>query len=153
MEKIHILYVDDELHNLNTFKANFRTEYEIYICQSAAEALELLKEKTVEIIITDQRMPGMTGVEFLESIVSTYPDPIKVIATGYADIEVVINAINKGRINYFISKPWNSEEIRSHIEKMHEVYTLKRENKVLIKKLLEVNARIEALLIERSSAN
>lgn len=151
MEKIRILYVDDELHNLNTFKANFRTDYEIYICQSAVEGLEILKQKSIEIIITDQRMPGMTGVEFLEAIVNTYPDAIKVIATGYADIEVVINAINKGRINYFISKPWNSEEIRSHIEKMHEVYTLKRENKVLIQKLLEVNSKIEALLLERAA--
>lgn len=148
-EKIRILYIDDEIHNLTTFKANFRTDYEIYTCPCAMDGFKVLEEKDIEIIITDQRMPVMTGVEFLESIVDQYPDVIKIIATGYTDIEVVINAINKGRVNYFIFKPWNLDELKAHIQKMYEVYSLKKENKELIAKLLDVNTRIEEMLKEK----
>ena len=90
-DKISVLYVDDESHNLNSFKASFRREFTVYIAQSAAEATQILKQDNdIQIIISDQRMPGITGVEFLESTIEAYPDAIRILLTGYADINAVI---------------------------------------------------------------
>ena len=106
-DKITILYVDDELNNLVSFKAVFRIKYNIYTAISGEEAISILKNKAVHIIITDQRMPNMTGVEFLESIIEEHPDPIRILLTGYADMNAVIDAINKGKIFHYLTKPWN----------------------------------------------
>src|SRR5690349_20899166 len=107
-DKIGILYVDDEVNNLTAFKATFRSSYNIFTAQSAEEGIKLLEEKIdqIQLIITDQRMPGMTGVEFLASIVEKYPEPIRILLTGYSDIHAVVDAVNKGQIYYYISKPW-----------------------------------------------
>lgn len=149
-EKIRILYIDDEIHNLNTFKANFRRDYEIFACESCEKGREILKEKDIEMIITDQRMPVVTGVQFLESIVTEYPDPVRIILTGYSDLELVIDSINKGRVHYYLTKPWEAEELRLYIEKAYEFYSLKKRNKKLIEDLKEVNFKIEAMLRKTS---
>ena len=125
LKKITILYIDDELNNLIAFKAVFRIKYNILTAISADDALKILKENPVEIIITDQRMPKMTGVEFLESILADYPDPIRILLTGYADMNAVIDAVNKGKIFHYLSKPWNEEELDLTIAKAYEVYRKK----------------------------
>src|SRR5690349_10065454 len=97
-KKINILYVDDEENNLISFKATFRIKYNIMTAISGEEAKMILASKPVDIIITDQRMPNMTGVEFLESIIGEYPEPMRILLTGYADMNAVVDAINKGKI-------------------------------------------------------
>src|SRR6476620_9130642 len=97
-KKIDILYVDDEENNLISFKATFRLKYNIMIAVSADAAMKILESKPVEIIITDQRMPNMTGIEFLEKVIEKYPDPVRILLTGYADMNAVIDAVNKGKI-------------------------------------------------------
>ena len=149
MEKIKILYVDDEVNNLTSFKAIFRKVYDIFIAESAVEAKKILETTGVHIIITDQRMPGITGVEFLESILLQYPDPMRILLTGYADIEAVINAINKGQVYRYIAKPWNEDELRSVIESAYEVYSLREENKDLTAKLLKANEQLEFMLRQK----
>ncbi|HUH32804.1 MAG TPA: response regulator, partial [Daejeonella sp.] len=116
-KKINLLYVDDEENNLMSFKATFRLKYNVMIALSAAEAMKVLEKKPVEIIITDQRMPGMTGIEFLEKVQEKYPDPIRILLTGYADMNAVIDAVNKGKIYHYLSKPWNEEVLDSTIKK------------------------------------
>ena len=128
-DKITILYVDDELNNLVSFKAVFRIKYNIYTAISGEEAISILKNKAVHIIITDQRMPNMTGVEFLESIIEEHPDPIRILLTGYADMNAVIDAINKGKIFHYLTKPWNEEELDIAITRAYEVYKQKMEEK------------------------
>lgn len=148
-QHIHILYIDDEVHNLNAFKASFRRLYTVYTALSAAEAEQVLAEQEIQIIISDQRMPKMTGIEFFESILDRYPEPIRILLTGYADINAVIDAINKGQVYKYFSKPWNEEDLRHNIDKAYEVYALRRENKELTAKLLDVNEKLEFLLRQK----
>lgn len=103
MDKISILYVDYELNNLVSFKAVFRIKYKVHTAISGEEAINILRTNEVNIIITDQRMPQITGVEFLETIIGEFPDPIRILLTGYADMNAVIDAINKGKIFHYLT--------------------------------------------------
>jgi len=150
MEKeLNILYVDDEVNNLVTFKANFRSYYNIFTADSATQGKQILKDNKIQIIITDQRMPGITGVEFLESILPEYPDPIRILLTGYADIETVIEAINKGQVYRYIMKPFNEPDLKITIDNAFELYFLREENKQLLKQLLIVNEQLEFMLRQK----
>ena len=147
--KISLLYVDDEINNLNAFKASLRRDYNILTAESGEEALEVLKENKVHIIITDQRMPKMTGIELLEKVLQLYPDPIRILLTGYADIQAVIDAINKGQVYKYITKPWDEQELRLSIKNSYEVYRLREENKELTSQLLRANEQLEFLLRQK----
>src|SRR4051812_32822571 len=96
-DKYHVLYVDDEEHNLISFKAAFRQFYHIHTAISAREGIKILREHPIHVIVTDQRMPEMTGVQFLEAIIPEYPDAIRMVLTGFSDVEAIIKAINSGR--------------------------------------------------------
>lgn len=148
-QQVNILYVDDEIHNLNAFKAAFRRNFNVLTAASAIEALEILKSNPIHLIVTDQRMPVMTGIEFLESIIEKYPDPIRILLTGYADISAVIDAINKGQVYLYITKPWQEDELRVNLEKAFEVYALRRENKRLHEQLIIVNEQLEFMLRQK----
>ncbi|MEZ2446187.1 response regulator [Chitinophaga sp. RCC_12] len=148
-QHIHILYIDDEIHNLNAFKASFRRLYNVVTANSAEDAEKLLAEQEFHIIISDQRMPKTTGIEFFESILEKYPEPIRMLLTGYADINAVVDAINKGQVYKYFSKPWNEEELKHNIEKAYEVYALRKENKELTAKLLDVNQKLEFLVRQK----
>lgn len=133
--KYHILYVDDEEDNLLVFKSSFRKYYDITTAQSASEALQILENQTVELVVSDQRMPGMTGVELFEHIRKRYPEIIRVILTGYSDLQAVIDAINKGKVYYFATKPWSPEELKIILDNSLESHTLKQ----LSRRLMEEN--------------
>lgn len=148
-EKISILYVDDEMNNLISFKAVFRIKYNILTAISGEEAIKILRNNTVNIIITDQRMPQMTGVEFLESILNEYPDPIRILLTGYADMNAVIDAVNKGKIFHYLSKPWNEEELDMTILRAYDVYTQKMNEREVTNKLSLSNDQLEFLLRQK----
>jgi response regulator RpfG family c-di-GMP phosphodiesterase len=145
-KKINLLYVDDEENNLMSFKATFRLKYNVMIALSAAEAMKMLEKKPVEIIITDQRMPHMTGIEFLETVLEKYPDPIRILLTGYADMNAVIDAVNKGKIYHYLSKPWNEEVLDDTIHKAYEAYRKDQEIKTMNGKLATSNEQLEFLL-------
>jgi len=148
-EKISILYVDDELNNLVSFKAVFRIKYNVFTAISGEEAIKILRNKLINIIITDQRMPQMTGVEFLESILEEFPDPIRILLTGYADMNAVIDAINKGKIFHYLTKPWNEEELELAINRAFEVYQQKMDEKEMNYKLSLSNEQLEFLLRQK----
>jgi len=131
---------------LNSFKAGFRRLFNVFTAESASEGLKVIETEDIHVIITDQRMPVMTGIEFLESIIPKYPDPIRILLTGYADINAVIDAINKGQVYRYIQKPWMDEDLRINIEKAFEIYMLRKENRELTEKLLVVNEQLEFLL-------
>jgi response regulator RpfG family c-di-GMP phosphodiesterase len=145
-EKIKILYVDDEQNNLQAFKATFRRDYEIFLAMSADEGRKILKSEDVHIIITDQRMPEETGVDFLSSIIPINPDPIRILLTGYTDIQAVIDAINKGQIYHYLTKPWEEEYMRNVIQNAYEVYQLRLENRQLTSDLHDINSQLEFVL-------
>lgn len=142
MIKTKVLYVDDEKSNLVSFKASFRQEFDVLTANSAAEGLEMLEnELDTHVVIADQRMPEMTGVQFLAEIRPRYPDIVRILLTGYSDIEAVIGAINKGQVYRYINKPWDYENIRIALRNAREIYDTKKE-------LKEKNRRLEKALKE-----
>jgi response regulator RpfG family c-di-GMP phosphodiesterase len=147
--KITILYVDDEENNLFSFKATFRIKYQVLTALSGNEALKILESKQVHIIITDQRMPEMTGVEFLEKVIEKFPDPMRVLLTGYADMGAVVDAVNKGKIFHYITKPWNEEELDLTINRAYEKYLEKTQLKDMNEKLAGSNDQLEFLLRQK----
>ncbi len=148
--KIKILYVDDEENNLFSFKATFRLKYQVFTAISGMDAVAILeKHPDIAVIITDQRMPNMTGVEFLESILEKHPNPMRVLLTGYADINAVIEAVNKGKIFHYLSKPWNEEELDFTIQRAFDIYNQILNDKELSEKLLRSNDQLEFLLRQK----
>ena len=122
-QKLKVLYVDDEVNNLVGFKASFRTSYDILIAQNNEEALEQLrKHPDIRVIFSDQRMPDKTGVEFFEQIRGPYPKPIRILITGYTDVEAVINAINLGNVFRYVKKPWVEADIETAINEANKFY-------------------------------
>jgi len=131
---IRVLYVDDEVHNLTTFKANFRRHFDVYTAQSAEEGKQILKEREIHILITDQKMPGLSGVQFLESIISEYPFAIRMILTGHTDMETVIEAINKGQIYRYLTKPFDDVELKAIIENAYDLYQFRKRDEDTLKR-------------------
>ena len=147
--KISVLYVDDEENNLISFKATFRLKYKIYTALSGIEAMRIVEQHAVDIIITDQRMPQMTGVELLEEIIKINPDPMRILLTGYADMSAVIDAINKGKIFHYLSKPWSEEELDDTIQRAYEVFAERKKIKESFSKLELTNEQLEFLLRQK----
>jgi response regulator RpfG family c-di-GMP phosphodiesterase len=148
-KKIKILYVDDEENNLVSFKATFRTKFNTDVAISGNEALEILAAKQIHVIITDQRMPEMTGVQFLEKVIESYPDSMRILLTGYADMEAVIDAVNKGKIFHYLTKPWNEEELDNAINRAYDKYIENLELHEMNEKLNTSNNQLEFLLRQR----
>lgn len=120
-----ILYVDDEADNLLTFRSVFRRFYTVFTANGAAEGLALLQEQAIDLVISDHRMPGISGVAFLEQVKATYPHIIRMIVTGYSDVDAVVDAINKGQVYYYITKPWKMAELKVILDNALETYALK----------------------------
>lgn len=116
-KKYIILYVDDERSNLRVFKSTFRREFTILLAESAREAVELLRQNKVDLLITDQMMPEMTGVELLRQIKELYPDipPNRVMLSGYAQPDDIDRAFEEYRLFKFISKPWDEGQLKDLI--------------------------------------
>lgn len=148
-KKIAILYVDDEENNLLAFKATFRIKHQVLTALSGDEALKILENNHIDIIITDQRMPEMTGVEFLEKVLEKYPDPMRILLTGYADMNAVVEAVNKGKIFHYVTKPWNEEELDLTINKAYAKYLEKVQLKEMNEKLEGSNDQLEFLLRQK----
>jgi len=138
-----ILYIDDEEENLESFSIALWMDYDISTAPDTKSARKILKEKPIKIVITDQRMPNETGLEFVHSIVGEYPDLIYMVLTGYTDIEVVIDAINRGNIYRFMTKPWDLQEMKQSIENAIETYNLRKKNKDLLDELKYKNEELK----------
>lgn len=148
-KKINILFIDDEENNLISFKAVFRLKYQIQVAIDAATAMKILDTEPVEIIITDQRMPNMTGTEFLEKVLEKYPEAMRILLTGYSDVSALIEGVNKGKIFHYLTKPWNEEELDATIKRAYEVYSAKQELKETNDKLETSNGQLEFLLRQK----
>ena len=147
-KKASVLYVDDEYNNLMSFKAAFRRDFNIYLANSAYEGMKVMAAEKIDIVIADQRMPEMTGVEFLEFVKDRYVEPIRMLLTGFADLEAVIAAINKGQVYRYLTKPWNENDLRLTILQAYEIYCLKAENQRLIEDLKTANERLNEAMKE-----
>jgi Nif-specific regulatory protein len=132
-----ILVVDDEQDNLDAFRFNFRKTFDILTASGGAEALQILDGKEVAVVVTDQRMPKMTGVELLREVRSRQPDAVGIILTAFTDVDVLVEAINLGQVYRYITKPWDAKEVRGVLQYAIERYHLTCENKRLMAQLAE----------------
>lgn len=121
-----ILIVDDEPANLRVLERLFRDYYEVLVANSGADALELLTRHDVAVLITDQRMPEMTGIELLKQTVSLRPRMVRIILTGYTDVEAMVEAINCGHVYRYVTKPWNNDELRLTVKRALEHFEMNK---------------------------
>src|SRR5207253_597332 len=108
-----VLLVDDEPEILFSLRGLLRREFEIHTAASGAEALDVLRQHTVHVLMTDQRMPSMTGVELLRQAREICPEAIRIMFTGYADLRAVVDAVNQGQIYRYLTKPWDPDELET----------------------------------------
>lgn len=146
---INVLYVDDEENNLISFKASFRRYFTIYTAISADDAKIILAQNDIHVLISDQRMPGTLGTELLEVALKNNPDQIRILLTGFADMDAIKDAINKGQIYHYLQKPWNDAELKETIENAYKIYHLKKEQQELNEKLLLNNEQLEFMLRQK----
>ena len=153
MKKAHknILYIDDEENNIIVFKNAFFRHYNIYTALSGEEGLDILNNETIHLLITDQKMPGMTGVDVLEKAVQSHPDTIRMILTAYSDIEVIIKAVNTCGIYQYLLKPWDSRELKIIIDNALERHRLEQQNKQLVADLQAANEQLEEKVKQRTA--
>ena len=156
--KYQVLCVDDEQNILRAIKrALFSLDVDLTLADSGEKALAVMKEKPIHVVISDMKMPGMTGAELLEQVAAHYPDTFRVVLTGFADIDATIKAVNQGRIHRYLQKPWDNQELINTIEEGLERIKLKDENARLQKltklqnaKLKEVNNSLEQVVQKRT---
>jgi len=137
-----LLIVDDEVDVLESLRHQFHRAYRVLTASTGKAAIELLGQNEVHLILSDQRMPGMSGDVFLSQARRLQPDAIRMLFTGYADIQAVINAVNEGHIFRYILKPWDTNELEGIIREAAQKYDLLTERKELIAELQEANARL-----------
>ena len=145
-----ILYVEEAAQNLVLFKTAFSQDYHIYTATSCQAGLEIMKQKTIQLVITDQRMPDMSGIEFLEKILILHPDCMRMVMIEISDKDAIIEAINRGNIFRYVAKPWNSEDLKLSIDSAMEVYNLKIQNRNLINYLEDAKLNLEQKVMERT---
>ena len=114
---MRILFVDDEERILNALRALFRNEYHVFTADNGAAALELVKRYAIQVVVSDQRMPGMTGVELLRQVRKAAPQTVRLLLTGYSDLAALVGSINEGEVFRFVKKPWDNDEIRAMVAK------------------------------------
>ena len=145
MIKPNVLYVDDMQANLILFQATFELDYNIFLAESGMKALDTLKKENIQVLVTDQRMPDMTGTELLEIVTREYPDIRRFLFTAYADYETVVEAVNKGHIHGYVTKPLKAEDVKKSINNSLEIYYLRQKNRQMIMELERANEELSGL--------
>ncbi|GGA58706.1 hypothetical protein CYANOKiyG1_80000 [Okeania sp. KiyG1] len=144
--KPKILVVDDELDNLDLLYRTFHKDYKVLRAQSGLEALEILeKSEEVAVIISDQRMPKMSGTEFLSLTAKQYPDTIRILLTGFTDVEDLVKAINSGKVFKYLTKPWNAEELRGLVKQAVDTHNVLKSHTDELKRALQQKSLLYAV--------
>lgn len=133
----HVLFIDDEEPNLVVFEAVCGDTFPILTASSAEAGLQLMEEHEIGVVLTDQRMPGMTGIELLEKVEVDYPDAIRLLITAYSDLQAAEDAINRGHVRRYMRKPWEPETLRAELRDAVDLYTLNTRVRELEQRLLD----------------
>lgn len=147
----NLLLIDDEIDIVKSLYRQFRKSYGVYRANSAEEGYEIMAQVPIHVIISDQRMPGMKGSEFFDRVKHAYPDAMRLLLTGYADIQAVIAAINDGNIFRYITKPWDPIELETIVREAFQKHDLIIENRNLLEELRGANAFLEQRVEERTA--
>jgi len=132
-----VLYVDDDAANLTVLQAACADEFDVVTAESAEVALAIMRQHEIAVLLVDQRMPGMTGVELFEATREHYPDAVRILITAYSDLTDAINAINRGQVRGYLRKPWEPEHLKATLRDALEVYDTRRKVRELERRLLE----------------
>jgi len=130
-KKYNILAVDDEIDALEMFEDSFRRDYNVFCAHSGNQAIQILKDHDIQLVFSDQRMPGISGIELLEKVKNEKPDAVRILTTGVTDLQTAIDSINRGNIHRYIPKPWNEDELRTVVADQLRIRALDEENKRL----------------------
>ena len=146
---IRVLYVDDQVNNLEGFRANFRRLYTVFTAASADEARKILLENEIHVLITDQKMPDALGTQLLEGAIREYPQQVRIMLTGYTDTTAILDAFQRGLIYRYVFKPYRPEELQELIDKAYEIYTLKRVKEDLYKEWIKTQEELMLLKMKQ----
>lgn len=153
MDEKVVIFVDDEVDVLNALKRQFRKEdFKIITALGGDAALEILNNNKVQVVITDERMPVMGGIQFLQEVKRMYPDTIRIILSGYADMNSIIKAINHGEIYRFVFKPWSKEDLSEIIHQAFSQYEIVTKNKSYMEEIIKQNQRLQKQVDSRDNA-
>jgi two-component system response regulator HupR/HoxA len=141
-KKYELLFVDDETANLQKLQRTFMDQYVVHLAQSGEEALQILRRAPIDAIVTDQKMPNMTGIEFLEASQKEYPNLVRIVLTGFTEVDDLIAAINTGKVHKYITKPWEPDVLRMAVYEALEKMELQRENERLAAELKVANEKL-----------
>ncbi len=141
----NILYVDDIETNLILFDSAFQNDYNVFLAGSGKEALELLRKEQIAVIITDQRMPEMSGTDLLEIVQQEFPAILRFMLTAYSDYQTVVDSINKGQIYGFFNKPFDVKDMKVSLDKAVEVYNLRESNRQMVIEIERVNKDLKRI--------
>ncbi|MEW6056289.1 MAG: response regulator [Bdellovibrionota bacterium] len=148
-----ILYVDDEPHNLAVFEASLPSDWEIKIFDNPMAALEALDKLNPSVIVSDQRMPGVTGVQFLEVAKRLRPDAVRIIVTGYSDENLVVESVRKAQVFDYVKKPWDPDELEALLRRAIEFYNAKDEQRKLYQELQEKISTLKKMTSDLEEAH
>jgi DNA-binding NtrC family response regulator len=140
-----IMIVDDEPANLRTLERLFRPEYQVVTAASGAEGLELLEQHDVALLISDQRMPLMTGIELMTKTVTIRPQMVRILLTGYTDVGAIIEALNSGLVYRYLTKPWNNDDLRTIVRRALEHYEVMKSKHILGMENQRLSARLKEI--------
>ncbi|HEY9645229.1 MAG TPA: SpoIIE family protein phosphatase [Chroococcidiopsis sp.] len=147
VQKPRLMVVDDEADNLDLLYRTFRRDFEVFKAESALKALEMLEQEAeMSIIISDQRMPKMTGTEFLSIAAERFPDTMRILLTGYTDVEDLVGAINAGKVFKYITKPWNPDELRSVVFQAADTYRVLKQRTEELNRALRRESLLNAVM-------
>lgn len=149
-ERVRVLYIDDEENNLKAFKASFRRDFEIYTVSDANDAYRLLDEIDIHVALADQRMPKVSGVDFFEKIQEKHPDIVRILITAYTNSQTIIDAVNKGKINQYVVKPWDPTNLKNIIDSSYDVHMAKKELKIKNQELIKTNDELNRFVYSAS---
>ncbi|MBI3017499.1 MAG: diguanylate cyclase [Deltaproteobacteria bacterium] len=145
-----ILLIDDEIENLKALERTLMTVATVYTADSGKAGLEIVEKNSISLVICDQRMPEMTGIEFFKTLQKTHPHILRMILTGYTDVEDLIEAINEGGLYRYITKPWNNHELKLIVQRALERFDLEIRNRELVQELKQINEGLEKTVQDRT---
>ena len=140
-----IMIVDDEPANLRTLERLFRPDYQVVTAPSGAEALALLEQHDVALLISDQRMPAMTGIELMMKTVAIRPQMVKILLAGYTDVGALIEALNSGLVYRYLTKPWNNDDLKLTVSRALEHYEMMKAKHLLGMENERLRARLRKI--------
>jgi len=141
---VHVLFVDDDEANLVVLEATCAKDFSVLTAKGADDALAIMSSHTVGVLVTDQRMPGVTGVDLLERVRQEHPDTIRMLITAYSDLGAAIDAINRGQVRRYLRKPWRADELKSELSDALDVFDMRRTMRTMERRLAETE-RLYAL--------